>query len=172
MKPGPQCVALVKYFESLHDGDLTKLGLQPKLCPAGVWTIGYGHVVIDPKTGRKLEGEKGKQRALELHPSLTAKQAEALLMKDLEKRAATVRRVITVPLLQREFDALVSFEFNTGAIGAQKTIVRYLNGGMKGEAVNELRRWVFCKGYRLKGLINRRENERLLFLTGKWQQGL
>ena len=36
---------IVKHYESLHDGDLKKIGLQPKLCPAGIWTQGYGRAM-------------------------------------------------------------------------------------------------------------------------------
>ena len=38
MKTSQKGINLIKYFESLHDGDLTEIGLQPKMCPAGIWT--------------------------------------------------------------------------------------------------------------------------------------
>lgn len=168
LAPSTMCVELVKHFEGLHDGNLQRIGLQPKRCPAGYWTIGWGHLVLDPETRAKLSGDTGRDRALELYPNLTLEQAERLLKADLEVRAAIVRRVVQVPLTQGQFDALVSFEFNTGAIGGQKTIVAYLNSRQMPDAANELRRWVYAGGRKLPGLVARRENERLLFITGKW----
>ena len=53
MKTSERGIQLIKFFESLHDGDLSKIGLQPKLCPADVVTIGYGHAVKD-KNGNFL----------------------------------------------------------------------------------------------------------------------
>ena len=38
-------IDLVKSFEGIHDGDLTVIGLQPKMCPAGIWTVGYGRAL-------------------------------------------------------------------------------------------------------------------------------
>lgn len=40
---------IVKHYESLHDGDLKQIGLQPKLCPAGIWTQGYGRAMRKKK---------------------------------------------------------------------------------------------------------------------------
>ena len=45
-------IVLVKHFESLHDGDLTMIGLQPKLCPAGIWKAGYRDWETDRKSTR------------------------------------------------------------------------------------------------------------------------
>ena len=45
MKTGTKGIELIKSFESLHDGDLSKIGLQPKMCPAQIWTEGYGRAM-------------------------------------------------------------------------------------------------------------------------------
>jgi len=49
MKISKQGIELIKFFESLHDGNLSKIGLQPKLCPANIVTIGYGRALKDKK---------------------------------------------------------------------------------------------------------------------------
>lgn len=46
MKTSENGIILIKHYESLHDGDLSRIGLQPKMCPAGYWTEGYGHAIL------------------------------------------------------------------------------------------------------------------------------
>ena len=46
MRTSNKGIDLIKEFEGLHDGDLSIIGLQPKMCPAGIWTQGYGHAII------------------------------------------------------------------------------------------------------------------------------
>ena len=62
MKTSQKGINLIKYFESLHDGDLTEIGLQPKMCPAGIWTEGYGHAIRDLK-GQFFKGKDNKLKA-------------------------------------------------------------------------------------------------------------
>ena len=86
MKTGDLGISLIKFYESLHDGDLKKIGLQPKMCPAGIWTVGYGHALRDID-GTWLKGVAGYQRILEIYPDLetiTIEEAEELLEEDLE----------------------------------------------------------------------------------------
>ena len=49
MKTNNEGIKLIKDFESLHDGDLTLIGLQPKMDPIGIWTEGYGRAMRDKK---------------------------------------------------------------------------------------------------------------------------
>ena len=58
MKTSSSGIALIAYFEQYHDGDLTKIGLQPKMCPAGIWTVGLGHALINKNTGKWLKGQQ------------------------------------------------------------------------------------------------------------------
>ena len=60
MKTSVNGLNLIKEFESLHDGDLSIIGLQPKMCPAQVWTEGYGRAMRN-KSGVFLKGTKDKQ---------------------------------------------------------------------------------------------------------------
>ena len=75
---------LVKYCESLHDGNLSIMGLQPKPCPSGVYTTGWGHAIVDPKTGKFVTTatKNGYKRACELFTDLTIEQADKLLEED------------------------------------------------------------------------------------------
>ena len=80
-------IELIKHYESLHDGDLRKIDLQPKQCPAGIWTVGYGHALKDIN-GKWLKGVNGYRRMLEIYPDLetiTEEEADDLLKEDLEE---------------------------------------------------------------------------------------
>lgn len=142
---------LIKHFEGLY--------LNAYLCPAKVWTIGYGH------TGRRHND--GTVRA---GMKITKAQAEVLLASDLAaKYAPDVLRLVKVDnLKQHEFDALVSFHFNTGALG-RSTLLTKLNAGDRKGAAAEFARWTRGGGKVLPGLVRRRKSERLLFETGKLQ---
>lgn len=105
---------LIKHYESLHDGDLSVIGLQPKLCPAGIWTIGWGHAIV--YNGKFLKSDKtgeNKKIAYSLYPSLTVEEADRLFLVDV----APFENFVTaqkINLSQNQFDALVSFCYNCG----------------------------------------------------------
>lgn len=141
MKTSPRGIALIKESEHLE--------LTAYLCPAGVWTVGYGHTVGVKKSDR-----------------ITEAQAEKLLVDDLAIYEAGVQSVVKVPLTQGQFDALVSFALNAG-VGALRgsTLLKKLNAGDIEGAANEFGRWVNGGGKKLKGLVIRREKERELFLA-------
>ncbi len=111
---------------------------------AGVLTIGYGHTGKDVREGDRI----------------TPYWAEQLLLLDLKDHEAAVRR-LKVARTQGQFDALVSFAFNIG-IGRlhRSTLLRVVrSGGSKAEITREFKRWVYCGGRRLPGLVKRREWE-------------
>ena len=62
-------IDLIKFYESLHDGNLSKIGLQPKECPAGFWTVGYGRMLKD-LSGKPFSGASGYRRMIEMYPDL------------------------------------------------------------------------------------------------------
>lgn len=129
-------IALIKRFESFC--------ATVYRCPAGKPTIGYGHVV--------LLGEQ--------FGTITEADAIELLRHDLAIAEGAVRRLITVPLTQSQFDALVSFTFNVGEGALEKsTLRRRINQGNWALAKSELLRWVYAGGKKLKGLVARREEE-------------
>ena len=117
------------------------------LCPAGVWTVGYGHT----KTAKPNQ-------------IISHLEAEELLQSDLRWFEEAVGKYVTVPINQNQFDALVSFTFNVG-IGAFKnsTLLRLLNQKKYLAAANEFHRWTNANGRKLPGLINRRKQEYALF---------
>jgi lysozyme len=130
---------LIKSFEGLY--------LKAYLCPAKVWTIGYGH------TGNVKPGDV-----------ITRQQADELLRQDVEEFVAIVNTAVKVPLTQNQFDSLVSFVYNVGADAFRKsTLLRKLNAGDYAGAAQEFDRWNKARGVVLPGLVKRRKKERELF---------
>jgi lysozyme len=121
----------------------------PYLCPAGYLTVGYGHVVKNPAAFRQ---------------PITEDEATEILVLDIQKAEKAVLRLITVPLSDGQFDALVSFTFNLGSGALQRsTLRRKVNREDHDEVPAEFLRWVWAGGRKLKGLIRRREAEAALY---------
>ena len=126
--------------------------LEAYLCPAGIWTIGWG------STGSHV------------YKGLTISQEEAdqLFIEDCERFVESVNSSVKVPLTQYEFDALVTFAYNVGCGNFESsTLLKKLNIGNYQGASNEFLRWDKSKGKVLKGLTYRRQSERHYFLTGE-----
>lgn len=158
-------IAIIKEFESLHDGNLAQIGLQPKLCPAGIWTVGYGHALRD-STGHFLRGESNKYLAYKQYRDMTALQAINLLQEDLEEYCHLVSKAVTVPITDNQYAALVSFTYNVGYNSLRtSTLLRLLNQKEYAKAAEQFLVWNKSGGKVLRGLTRRREAERLLFLT-------
>lgn len=116
----------------------------PYVCPAGFWTIGYGHL-CDPK-----------------HPPITEMEAEVCLARDLQMALAATLRYCPVLASEPEgrLAAIVDFTFNLGAGRLQtSTLRRRVNQRDWVAAGQELRRWVYGGGKILLGLMARREAE-------------
>jgi lysozyme len=163
MKTSAVGIELIVSFESLHDGDLSTIGLQPKMCPAGIWTEGYGRAMRDDN-GNFLKGLANKNKALGRITIQNAKQAYDALSADLISREYTVMQNIKVPLNQNQFDALVSYVYNTGGSG---TLYKLINNKAP---ECEIKLWmtshyITADGVTMKGLIKRRQAECALFLT-------
>lgn len=106
----------------------------------GVWTIGYG-------------------RALGVYAGMTCTQEQALawLAQDMGWACSVVKRLVQVPLLQNEFDALVDFVFNVGSGNfAASTMLKLINQGNLGGAASEFERWDEAGGAVIAGLLRRR----------------
>lgn len=121
----------------------------------GTLTIGYGHTSA-AGTPKVVPGMK-----------ITKEQADTILASDLQKVEADVTRLVKVPLTQNQFDALVSFHFNTGSLG-KSTVLRKLNAGdVQGAADGFM---MYTRGrvngqlVPMKGLVTRRNEEKALFL--------
>lgn len=113
-------------------------------CPAGVWTIGYGH------TGGVKAGQV-----------ITEEDARALLRADLEtaaQRLAIVIRDRVDQLTDNQYAALLSFVYNLGA-NQTWTIWRKINAGEFDAVPDQMRKFVFAGKKKLQGLVNRRADE-------------
>jgi lysozyme len=145
MRTGRDGVELIRHFEGCR--------FDAYLCPAGVWTIGYGH------TAGVKEGDSIDQEA-----------AEAFLIEDLETFEQAVTRLVEVPLTQQQFDALVSWTFNLGAGNlAESTLLKKLNNYQYAEVPEQMMRWVRAGGKVLDGLVRRRAAEAALFQSKDWR---
>ena len=137
-------IELAKRFEGFERK--VKRGIEitavPYICPAGFWTIGYGHL-CDSK-----------------HPPITEAEAEVYLARDLQKALAATLRYCPVLVTEPEgrLAAIVDFTFNLGPGRLQaSTLRRSVNQRDWAAATTELRRWVYGGGKILPGLVTRRE---------------
>lgn len=151
MKTSPEGRALVEAFEGLF--------LHPYQDSVGVWTIGYGHTTA-----------AGGISVTARTPPITSDQADVILGEDLQRVEWNVAKCIEVALDQHEFDALVSFDFNTGCLH-KSSIRTAINAGHKDKAMEVLLEYDHAGGKVLAGLTRRRQAEKLLF-EGKVQTAL
>jgi len=130
-------VPLIKKSEGLR--------LEAYKCPAGVWTIGWGH------TGGVKAGQK-----------ITRLEAGQLLAEDFHEAYRAVHSLITKPshLTSAQCAALVDFTFNLGAWNLKRsTLLKRVNAGDFADVPRQLRRWIHGGGKVLPGLVTRREAE-------------
>lgn len=120
------------------------------ICPGGFKTIGYGHKI---KPGEHFT-------------NILPTQGENLLKYDLQVHAKDVEALIKVPVNDNQFGAIVSFSFNLGAQRLKESsLLDELNDGAYTEAAHCFMKFVFADKKKLDGLIKRRAEEILLFLT-------
>lgn len=158
MNVSPKAIEMIKHHEGVR--------FKPYQCPAKLWTIGVGHVLY-PNQIKILLPERG---AYALHPednrTFTKEEVDGILRADLDRFERGVERFCPVPLTQGMFDGLVSFSFNVGLGTLQRSTLRQkvLRGDKEG-AAEELLKYCMAAGKVLKGLQNRRIDERALFLN-------
>lgn len=141
MRISDRGLEIIKEFEGFR--------ARAYICPAGVWTIGYGHT-----------------RGVKAGDVVTEQQATELLRNDAKEAEEAVTDLVKVELSQWQFDALVSLVYNIGSGNFyNSTICRLLNEGCDDE--DRLRHawcmWKRAGGRTLSGLIRRREKEFKLF---------
>lgn len=150
LKTSQDGVDLVKAFEGLHkvkaDGNV-----RAYRCPAGKWTIGWGHT-----------------KAVRSGMVATVAECEMFLREDLTEFEDVIKRYVKVPLTQNQFDALVSFAFNVGEGNFKSsTLLRRLNSGFYDDVPAQLMRWnkARVEGVLtpLAGLTRRRAAEAAMF---------
>ena len=131
-----------------------------------MWTIGVGHVLY-PEQGRlKLEQRDGFALRQEDDRVFPMEEVDAILAADLARFERGVEQFCPVPLTQGMFDGLVSLSFNVGLGTLQRSTLRQkLLRGDKEGAADELLKYCMAGGKPLKGLQNRRIDERVLFLS-------
>ena len=166
MKTSQTGINLIKHYEGLHDGNLKKIGLQPKMCPAGIWTVGYGYALVNKNTGKWLKGNADYPLIEVQYPdyvNMTEVQAEKLLEYSLLKYENKVNKKLTVSVSQNMYDALVSHTYNTGG---SDTLFRLVNAEKTLEAAKWIEtRYTTAEGEVLPGLVKRRKSESKLFLS-------
>lgn len=118
----------------------------------GTLTIGYGHTTAagPPKVIHGMTIEK--------------QDADNILSSDLASVENDVNRLVTASINQNQFDALVSFHFNTGAL-ARSNVLRAINSKDFSAVPGDLNQWVHAGGRVLLGLVRRRKAEGALFMT-------
>lgn len=120
----------------------------------GIWTIGFGTIKY-PNGVRVKKGD-----------TCTLEQAKEYMRHDLIEFEHTVNSSVKVPLNQNQFDALVSLAYNIGSNAFKSsTLVKKLNAGDHQGATDQFNVWVNAGGKRMQGLVNRRDREKLLFLS-------
>ena len=147
MKVSEHAIKLIKH----HEGVLNR----PYRCPANLYTVGVGHLIGD-----------GKSLPESWNRTFSQEEIDGLLKSDLRRFELGVRKMLpNVPLRQHEFDSIVSFCFNLGLGCFQRSTIRQaLLRGDKEAAMESLVKYCRAGGKVLKGLQNRRLDERRLFL--------
>lgn len=137
-------VALIKRWEGVR--------LHAYQCPAGRWTIGYGHT-----------------KTAHAGMTITTDEAEKLLRVDLAEFERYVNGMLTFPATQGQYDALVSMAYNMGpSVVRSSPMIRELEKGNLPAAAAAIPQ--YCKtvgGVFLPGLLNRRCDELRRFLEEK-----
>ncbi|MHC8408277.1 lysozyme [Pseudomonas sp. TMB3-21] len=142
MRTSIKGIDLIKSFEGLR--------LNSYQDSVGVWTIGYGTT-----------------RGIGPRMTITNDQAEQMLMKDIARFEPEVERLVKVPLNQHQWDALLSFVYNVGAMNlGTSTLLKLLNTRNYAAAAEQFPRWNKAGGKVLNGLVKRRAAERRMFVGG------
>ena len=140
-------IPIIRKFEGLK--------LRAYLCPADVWTIGYGNTFYE--NGSKVqEGEK-----------ITLDRADKLLFFVVTKFEAEVKKLVKSAINDNQLGALTSFAFNVGAGNlAKSTLLKKVNANPNDVTIrDEFMRWTKAGGKVLNGLVTRRKAEADLYFT-------
>jgi len=151
---------------------------KPYLCPAHIWTIGYGHVLYQEQIKLPMARVEGKEipmirKEMPLKPEdnrvWSKEEIEKLFADDVASFERGVLRLVPgVAGRQGAFDALVSISFNFGLGNLQRSTIRMkANRGDWEGAAEAFMAWTKGGGKVLPGLVKRREAERALFLSGE-----
>ena len=157
MKVSDRCKELIKHHEGVR--------FKPYRCPARLWTVGVGRVLYAIQGRLPLDQRDAYPLAPEDNRTFSKAEVDGLLNTDLIRFEVGVARLFPMVLTTGQNDALVSFAFNLGLGGLQRSTLRQkvLRGEV--EAADEFLKFVRGGGKILPGLVKRRNDERALFLS-------
>ena len=155
MKISDKCLEMIRHHEGVR--------YRPYRCPARLHTVGVGHVLY-PEQGKLPLDRRGDYALLDKdNRQFSKEEVDGILRNDLARFERGVAQYCPVSLSQGQFDALVSFSFNVGLGTLQRSTLRQKI--LRGDAAeDEFLRYTIGGGKVLKGLVNRRNDERALYL--------
>ena len=150
MRTSAKAIKLIKHHEGVRN--------KPYRCPAGLWTVGVGHLIGD-----------GKSLPQSWNKTFTQEEIDGILRSDLRRFELGVRKMLpNVQLTQGQFDCIISFSFNTGlGLFQRSTFRQAVLRGDHEAAMESLMK--YCKDRvkgvltELRGLKNRRLDEKALY---------
>jgi len=153
-----KAIEMIKHHEGVR--------FKPYRCPAKLWTIGVGHVLYPDQGKMPVDQRDSYALRPEDNRTFSAEEVNGILRNDLARFERGVHTLFPVDLSQGMFDSLVSFSFNCGLGTTQRSTLRQkvLRGDKTG-AGEEFLKYCMAGGKILKGLQNRRIDERALFLS-------
>lgn len=129
---------------------------------------GYSDRAIIPVPGDVPTIGFGTTEGIKMGDTITPPQALARKLADVQKFEGALKRCVTVPLHQHEYDAYIRLSYNIGSSGfCGSTLVKKLNAGDYPGACAEILRWNRFKGQPLRGLTLRRQEEHKLCMGGE-----
>lgn len=158
MKISARGIQLIKHWEGVR--------YRPYICSARLHTIGVGHVLYPDQGRLPLDQRDTYPLKAEDNRVFSGAEVDGILGADLRRFEVGVAKLFPMVLTQGQNDALVSFAFNLGLGGVQRSTLRQkvLRGEIE-EAANEFLKFTRGGGKILPGLVKRRQDERLLFLS-------
>ena len=147
VSPSKKCIDFIKSHEGFR--------VDAYLCPAGVWTIGYGTTFYP--SGVKVK--KGDTCDIDT--------ALMYLKYDIKIFSQKVDSFTTDQVNQNQFDALVSFAYNVGTEALRKsTLLKLVNANPNDQRIRkEFQKWIYADGKKSGGLIKRRQDEANIYFT-------
>jgi lysozyme len=158
MNVSPKAIEVIKHHEGVRQ--------KPYRCPAKLWTVGVGHVLYPEQGKLPIDQRDSVSLRIEDFKVFSMDEVNDILRHDLDRFERGVEKLCPITLTQGQFDSLVSFSFNVGLGTLQRSTLRQrLLRGDKEGAAEELLKYCMAGGKVLKGLQNRRIDERAMFLS-------
>jgi lysozyme len=151
-------IEMIKHHEGVR--------VRPYQCPALIWTVGVGHVIDQSHIKIPLAERKALPIPSGWDRTLSMGEVDEILAKDLQSFESGVRRLCPDGLTPGRLGALTSFAFNVGLGNLQRSTIRMKhNRGDYDGAAESFMMWTKAGGKELKGLVNRRKDEKALYLS-------